>query len=292
MDDLQWDLKKLTRQHREGSIGTQTARYQSLDLIARQLKEMGYRNMRADSLKPKHAEALVRRWQGEGLSAGTVKNRLSHLRWWAEKIGKPYAVPDGNGSLGVENRSYVQNQGKQTDLDPDKLAQVNDAHLRLSLELQAQFGLRREEAIKFQPAYAVRDGYIHLKPSWTKGGRPRDIPVRNDTQRELLERARQLAGNGSLIPPGRSYAEQKNRYERETRRVGIADGDRKAHGLRHGYAQRRYLELTGWKAPHAGGPKREELTPQQREADHAARLVISQEMGHNREEVTAVYLGR
>jgi len=57
MDDLQWDLKKLTRQHREGSIGTQTARYQSLDLIARQLKEMGYRNMRADSLKPKHAEA-------------------------------------------------------------------------------------------------------------------------------------------------------------------------------------------------------------------------------------------
>ena len=87
MDDLQWDLKKLTKQHREGSIGTQTARHQSLDLIARQLKEMGYRNLRANSLKPKHVEALVRRWQGEGLSVGTVKNRLSPLRWWAGKVG-------------------------------------------------------------------------------------------------------------------------------------------------------------------------------------------------------------
>jgi len=59
-----------------------------------------------------------------------------------------------------------------------------------------------------------------------------------------------------------------------------------------GLPQQRYLELTGWKPPHAGGPRREELTPEQREADHAARLVISREMGHNREEITAVYLGR
>ena len=292
MDDLQWDLKKLTKQHREDSIGTQLARHQSLDLTARQLKEMGYRNLRANSLKPKHVEALVRRWQGEGLSVGTIKNRLSHLRWWAEKIGKPSSVPNTNDRLGIENRIYVQEQGKQTGLDPDKLAQVKDQHLRLSLELQAQFGLRREEAIKFQPAYAIRPNRIHLKPSWTKGGRPRDIPVRNDAQRELLGRALRLAGNGSLIPHGRSYAQQRNLYERQTREAGIADGDRKAHGLRHGYAQRRYLELTGWKAPHAGGPRREELTPAQREADHAARLVISREMGHNREEITAVYLGR
>ena len=124
MDDLQWDLKKLTKQHREDSIGTQLARHQSLDLIARQLKEMGYRNLRAESLKPKHVEALVRRWQGEGLSVVTVKNRLSHLRWWAQKIGKPFALPEGNGRLGVENRTYVQGQGKQTALDPDKLAKA------------------------------------------------------------------------------------------------------------------------------------------------------------------------
>ena len=101
------------------------------------------------------------------------------------------------------------------------LTQGEAAHLRLSLELQAQFGLRREEAIKFQPSYAIRANRIHLTPSWTKGGRPRDIPVGNDAQRELLVRVLRLAGNGSLIPPGRSYAQQRNLYERETRAAGI-----------------------------------------------------------------------
>lgn len=26
--------------------------------------------------------------EGQGLSAGTLKNRVAHLRWWAEKVGK------------------------------------------------------------------------------------------------------------------------------------------------------------------------------------------------------------
>jgi len=292
VDDLQWDLKRLTKQHREGSIGTQAARVQALDLAARQLKAMGYRNLRAESLRPKHVQALVRRWQAEGLSTGTLKNRLAHLRWWAHKVGKTSTIPHDNARLGIANRVYVRAEGKQINLDPAQLENIKDPHLRLSLELQAQFGLRREEALKFQPGYAIREGYIHLKPSWTKGGRPRDIPIRNDAQRELLERVRKLAGNGSLIPKGRSYVVQTNLYERETRSAGISGGDRKAHGLRHGYAQTRYLELTGWKSPHAGGPRRGELTPQQREMDKTARLMISQEMGHGREEVTAIYLGR
>jgi hypothetical protein len=66
----------------------------------------------------------------------------------------------------------------------------------------------------------------------------------------------------------------------------------KCHGLRHGYAQRRYQELTGWKSPAAGGPKSAELTPGQKEKDLEARLMISRELGHEREQITAVYLGR
>lgn len=64
------------------------------------------------------------------------------------------------------------------------------------------------------------------------------------------------------------------------------------HGLRHHYAQARYLALTGWKAPAAGGPVARELTPSQRLLDVAARQTISQELGHERPQVTAVYLGR
>lgn len=75
----------------------------------------------------------------------------------------------------------------------------------------------------------------------TKGGKERAIPIRTTEQRALLKEIQALAGNGSLIPPHRSYINQLKLYEREIARAGIC----RAHGLRHLYAQRRYLELTG-----------------------------------------------
>ena len=56
--------------------------------------------------------------------------------------------------------------------------------------------------------------------------------------------------------------------------------------------QNRYEELTGWKCPVAGGPDKKSLTPEQREADREARLIISREMGHDREAVVSAYIGR
>ena len=77
-------------------------------------------------------------------------------------------------------------------------------------------------------------------------------------------------------------------YEGNTLRAGLSN----MHGLRHAYAQNRYEELTGWKSPAVGGPETKVLTPEQREIDRQARLTISRELGHEREAVTAVYLGR
>jgi hypothetical protein len=62
--------------------------------------------------------------------------------------------------------------------------------------------------------------------------------------------------------------------------------------LRHAYAQARYEELTGWKSPIAGGPSSKSLTREQRDQIHQARLIISRELGHEREQISAVYLGR
>jgi len=53
-----------------------------------------------------------------------------------------------------------------------------------------------------------------------------------------------------------------------------------------------YQDLTGWTAPVAGGPTANDLTPVQKALDRQARLTISRELGHEREQITAVYLGR
>jgi hypothetical protein len=158
----------------------------------------------------------------------------------------------------------------------------------MSLELQQAFGLRREEAIKFRPGYADRGDHLALKASWTKGGKARVVPVRTTEQRDLLDRAHQLAGRGALIPSERSYRQQLRIYERHTVNAGLS----KLHGLRHAYAQERYEKLTGWKAPAAGGPPSRTLSDVERVIDREARLTISRELGHERPEIVGVYCGK
>ena len=157
-----------------------------------------------------------------------------------------------------------------------------------SLRLQAAFGLRRGESLKIRPEWADRGDRITLKDSWTKGGRGRDVPIWNESQRQTLDDAKRLAGRGSLIPAGMTYVEQLRRFEHHTAQAGIHG----VHGHRHQYAQDRYRALTGWAAPAAGGPHARELTASQRERDHAARATISSELGHSRVQICGVYLGR
>ena len=85
MRDLNYELKQMCRRNRDGSFATQRDRERVLDLVANQLHELGYRHMAAASLKPKHVERLVQRWQAEGLAMGTIKNRMAELRWRTEK---------------------------------------------------------------------------------------------------------------------------------------------------------------------------------------------------------------
>ena len=84
------------------------------------------------------------------------------------------------------------------------------------------------------------------------------------------------------------YIQQLRTYERHTTQAGLS----RLHGLRHAYAQQRYQVLTGWRSPAAGGPVSILLSPQQKQQDHRARLMISNELGHAREQISAVYLGR
>ena len=288
MRQLNYDLKRLQDGARDGAFGTRSGRSFNLAQMANTLHELGYRRLRATGLKGRHVEALVREWQRRGLSVGTMKNRMSHLRWWARRIGKPNVVRADNASYGIGERQRVTNEDRSRDLPDDRLALVRDAHVRMALRLQDAFGLRREEAIKFSPSYADRGSTIVLKASWTKGGRSREVPVLEESQRRVLDAARALAGGGAMIPGHRNYVQQLEVYERQTAAAGLE----RMHGLRHGYAMRRYEDITGWKAPAAGGPPMRSLRGARKRIDKAARETISREMGHARVSVVQVYCGR
>lgn len=287
MRDLNFELKLLCRRNRDGSYATQRDRERALDLIANQLRELGYEHMGAASLKPKQVERLVERWKAEGLAIGTIKNRLAELRWWAEKIGKQPVVARDNEHYGIGYRRNVTNVNRARELTAGDLSKITDPYTRLSLELQAAFGLRRGESIKIRPEWADRGDKLVLKDTWTKGGRSREIPIRNAEQRRVLDEAKRFAGRGSLIPAEKRYVEQLRRLEDQCARAGI----HRMHGHRHLYAQTRYREITGWATPAAGGPRSKELTLAQRQIDREARLTISRELGHDRIAICAIYVG-
>lgn len=287
MTPLQWEIRKIVFANRDGSRTTQYQRRAMLFRFAGDIHKLGHRDTRITGLGNRHVDRAVGHWKRQGLSDATIKNRLSAIRWLGQKINKPNLGYDCNARFGLKGKPSTESSKART-LTVSATRKVADPYIRVSLKLQAAFGLRRSEAMKIQPRWADRGTVLVLKGSWTKGGRPRGIPIRTGYQRGVLEEAKRTAGNGSMIPAHKSYREHLYTWEHATRKAGLS----KTHGLRHAYAQCRYRELTGWRSPHQGGPSRGALKDADRDSDIQARLQIAEELGHSRITITNVYLGR
>lgn len=280
-------LFEIMKRNRDGSFSTQSNRKRIILKMAKDLNILGYKFSDPKSLKPKHIFALIEQWKNEGIATSTIKNRMAHLRWWAEKINKAPIVMRDNSSYGIDKRVYITNVSKGKLLDSEKLELITCEYVKLSLIMQREFGLRREESIKFNHSVAVKNDKIILKGTWCKGGKQRTIPIETKNQREILKKVSELTGTASLIPRYKSYYQQLKSYEYQTTLASL----NKMHGLRHEYAQNQYRRITGWECPIKGGVKFNEMTGIQKKIDRKARLEISRLLGHERPQITSIYIG-
>ena len=291
LDNCTYSVHRLLKQHSNLAFTTKHDYSLGIKQMVRALHQGGYQISNIAHLKPRHAEHLLKQWQEQGLSVGTLKNRLSQLRFVFRAIGKEHHFPKLNDDLGIGRRSYVSLESKA--IHEIDVNQFTDPYIRYSIQLQQHFGLRREEAIKFIGSQADKGGHITLQASWTKGGVERNIPITTPEQRALLDSIKAFVGRGhALIPEGKTYASQRNFYDFQVYRSGYHN----LHGLRHAYAQRRYEQLTnqlthghGWASPHNGGKMQKDMTPEERTIDRQTRLLVSNELGHSREQVTKIY---
>ncbi|MEO8402593.1 MAG: phage integrase N-terminal domain-containing protein [Gammaproteobacteria bacterium] len=285
--NLQRSIQNILNNNRTGSYDTQANRRHILFTFAKDIISAGYGLRGVNGLKQKHIFVAVRHWQEKELSVATIKNRMSALRNLCGIINKENIVPT-NDQLGIGKRSYVSLKNRAIH-QPD-FSKIKDPNVMVSLQLQRLFGLRREESLKIKPHMADKGDKLELLSSWCKGGRGRSVPIRTDEQRYWLDRAKQIASDfgQSLIPERKSYIRHRNAYDKQTLRAGL----RNLHGLRHAYAQRRYKELTNWEAPINGGLTSFEYSRWQKEIDYRARMVLTEELGHSREQITVNYLGR
>jgi len=276
------------KNNKDGSYRTQADRRRSLIHTAKTLHQLGYKLDSLRSMKQRHIIALVRHWQQQNDSAGSIKNRMSHLRWLVTKFNKANVLPS-NDQLGIAKRVYISNRDKSRTLSEADLNVIRDPLMRQSLKAQKLFGLRLEESLKIQPYLADAGDSLYIKKSWAKGGRERSIPILTEAQRTWLAEAKQLVQHKShsLIPANTTYKTYRKRFEQACHRAGITH----RHGLRHLYAQERYTALTGWMPPVKGGPARNQLSKEQIAKVRVARLQISGELGHTRIDIMSIYIG-
>jgi site-specific recombinase XerC len=208
LKDLMWSVDQYSKSRTQNlSFASRISSAERLKTTFKDLHAMGYEIRHARNLKASHVDALVSHWKEEGLNAGTIKNRMSDLRAMCDHYGRHHTVKTSNDAYDIEKRSYTPTHNKA--INEISLSNIKDPHLILSLELQKEFGLRREECLKIKPEQSLieRNGnhYLQLQRSWTRGGIERTIPITNTSQLEAVRRAIDFVGSKSMIPQDKSY---------------------------------------------------------------------------------------
>ena len=112
MRDLNYQLKQICKHSHEGSFETRVGRERQLSAIANQLHDLGFRQLRATSLKHKHVQILVDLWLKQDLSPGTIKNRMNCLGHRNGDITTHYSAPELEELLAAANKVCEEKSGK------------------------------------------------------------------------------------------------------------------------------------------------------------------------------------
>ena len=228
--------------------------------------------------------AYVLWMQEKELSASTIKTDLAAIRFFHDKISNAkYTLPT-NAEFGVElerRRFGVQDRTWSTAEFNRmlELASENDGYL-LAFHLARYAGLRIHECFRIDTAIArqaIRERAITIKG---KGGKIRTVPI-NQQIISALEKSLETTPTGSKllvpdeVPTDKAINQLQQFILRNRESVQDPDSNRPLtfHGLRHTYAAEKYRQLI------ADGISALD-----------AHLTVSQLSGHERADVTNIYL--
>ena len=286
--------------NKEVGNATKKARGYVIFQLITDLKKNGFAIKNIMNLGQRHIKAAVKVWLDGGLEASTIQLRMSILRWLCTSIGKDdmilgydyYGIPPGKvqrAYVATRDKSWVGNEVLTSELI-DKVS-AEDKWVGMNLELMQQFGLRIRESILIRPRFSDLGASLNVEEG-TKGGRPRVIPIRNEKQREVLNRAIKMAEQTprkAMVHPGKDAAQSIRRVYYVCGKFSITKSqmDISPHGLRHEYANDRYEEIAGVPSTVRGG----DASAIDSKLEDEARHTVTKELGHARLNITGAYTG-
>ena len=235
-------------------------------------------NRKADIGKWSNADIakMVSYYKAQGLKDATIINYVSSLRSFLHETGRTN-INISNGELRLKREiEYKDKSLKTKGVDINEKLQYfkeKDANVYVQLKIASIAGLRKEESVHAALALAkgykiVKNGRLELKGSWCKNGRPREIKLSSEKIKELME-LRKYAMNCNY-DTGRNLKQEMNHLGNSIKNAGF-----NMHAVRHSVAQERYVELVS-----------------KGHSEKYSKIAVSNELGHNRDYVTKVYLGR
>ena len=280
---LEAQLDKIARHNRQGSYRTKERYYMAMKRFCHFLAEE-YRLQKLSNISGKHLIAYVLWMQEKELSASTIKTDLAAIRFFHDKIGDAkYSLPT-NAELGIqlERRRFGDTDRTWSAAEFNRiieLASENVGYL-LAFHLARHAGLRIHECFRIDTAIArqaIRESAITIKG---KGGKIRTVPI-NQQIIASLEKCLEATPTGSKllvpddVPTDKAINQLQQFILRNRESVQDPDSSRPLtfHGLRHTYAAEKYRQLI------ADGIS---------ELD--AHLTVSRLLGHERADVTNIYL--
>lgn len=290
----------LNNSARDGAVSFSTAatngeRWNSFTAWAKENDVKKMENVTPELVKEYGQELAERVSQGE-MAAATAQNYVSAVNSVMTIATKgEWQSVSPTKACGIEQRSAVRQDapgaldraayGRAVEAVRDQVGERAGAVVELCREL----GLRSKEASLIDARAALaeaRERGAVTVDAGTKGGREREVPITSETQVQALERAAQAqGGDRSMVPEGQSWAAWREGELRDAREIVQEHTGGGLHDLRAAHACERYQALTGHAAPCTGA------AIQDKDRDAAARLAISEELGHGRADVTSEYLG-
>lgn len=278
-------FNKVARHCNQGSYKTRE-RYEAAMLRFIDFLAMYFYLLKLKNIDGRHLAAYVLHLQNDGCSASYIKTELSAIRFYHDQIpGAKHRLPS-NEELSVE-LDRRQFSGIDRAWSQDEFERMISVMIALGFiayacacALARYAGLRIHEVFRIDTAIArkaIKAGEITIKG---KGGLVRTVTLCAKAKKALEYMLSVSApGHKLFVPDGmqtHTAIKQLETFIRKHRCEVMDVGDTREitfHGLRHTYANEKYKEFR-----------------KQGNDPIAARLKVSRLLGHNRDDVTNVYI--
>lgn len=278
-------LDKVARHNRQGSFHTKERYYEAMKRFCRFLADH-YHLQKLTNIHQKHLTAYVMKMQEDGKSASTIKTDLAAIRFFHDKMSQTrYHLPSNDKlSVTLERRRFVGVDRTWSVPEFSRMlgkAMADDrCDYVLAMYLARYAGLRIHECFRIDTAtaeQALRENAITIKG---KGGKVRTVPINEQISLALRNQLRRTPRGHKLLVPDdipTDLAISRLQAFIAANRGDIQDINSSHpltfHGLRHTYAAETYQSLI-----------------EQGVRPLEASLKVSRLLGHERRDVTNIYL--